>query len=287
MHSKKWTLGTDIRRFFCIRRRVMHWRKKNADTMIGLHVPTEQEIDCAFLGLFRKSARCDKKIPSNALFPNDPALDLASGTNVPFWEYDEIIGFAEMIEDLIHQHEKSVPTEIRLRLMGYCHIMEADFPLAVIWNLLRITAGQQPSWNFASENKKQNIEVCEYPRQKIDAIVSLAAQLKEPIGKCLQRLWVPALRNAFSHSQYALMEPVKHDDYIMLTAGLSPISRTERSLKKMREAKGNPSFDDIRSLYQGALTLLKTFIARYNEAGEYYSLYNRGFGISVAYFRKL
>jgi len=243
--------------------------------MIDRQVPTGEEIYSALIGLFKRALCCDQRVLRNALFPSDPELDLSTGTNVPFWEHDEIIGFVEMLEDLISQHKQSVQTEIRLRLIGYCHIMEADFPFAVIWNLLRITAGQAPSWNFVVQDDKGMTVVCEYPRQKINAIASLALQLKEPLGDCLKRLWVPIVRNAFTHAQYSLMDAVEYCGYMMRTKGLSPISR--KSPKDIRDGKGNPSFDDIRSLYQGALALLKSFVTGYNEACKTFSIHNREF----------
>lgn len=228
--------------------------------MIDRQVPTGDEISRALFGLFKRALSCDQRVLRKTLFPGDPELGL-SVTYVPSWEYDELKNFVKMIEDIIPLHKKSDKT--RLRLIGYCHIMEADVPFTVIWNLLRIIAGQEPSPKFVVQDKGKE-KVCEHPTQKISAIANLDLQLKKPIGvgDCLKRLWDSRVRNAFSHSQYELKGA--YNGYMMLTGGLSPHSR--KSVNHIRGGKGNPSFDDIRDLYQGALDLLNSFDAKYNEA---------------------
>ena len=241
--------------------------------MIDRQVPTGEKIYSSLFGLFNRVRSCDKRVLRNALSPSDLELD---PTNVPYWEYHELVGFVKMLEDLIPLHIQSVKTEIRLRLIGYCHIMEADFPFAVMWNLLRIMEAQEPSWTFVVQDDKGKKIICEYPTQKITAIANLASQLNEPLGDCLTRLWVSGVRNAFSHSQYTLMVNYReHSGYMMRTKGLSPISR--KSPDEIQNGKGNPSFDDIRTLYQGALALLNCFDAKYNEACKTFSISNREF----------
>ena len=162
---------------------------------------------------------------------------------------NELKAYLKQTEDRFHQ--------ARIKVLIYCHILEADLPLTVFWNLLRILKGEKCDWTFHRITKSTDKQVCEYPRQKVDELSQLSERLNMQIGTVLDRLWQRELRNAFNHSQYCWM-----GDTLTATSSLSPLSR------KSTWKKGNPTFtfDDIELLYQGATKLLYYFTEAYRIA---------------------
>ena len=224
--------------------------------------PKPTEVYEAMHALFAAAAKCDRKVVWNAIFASDPELDPNSRpgfkciSNFVAYEYHEFTRCVFELKDVL---ERTLVRDSRVRLMLaiYCHIMEGDFPMAVIWNLLRAVNGQPERWTFRSEGGS----VCEYPGQKIKTIKNLSEKLGMRIGDVLDHLWCGRIRNAFSHSKYYIIA-----DYVVLTKGLSPISR-----KKMGEHSrggGNPSVSDIESLYVASDAFIASFMEEYYKAQE-------------------
>jgi|GEM_PF-6383114 len=168
--------------------------------------PTDSEIIIAVEQLFRATASFNAVTRLNALIPTDLEISVSNSlpqgkvvTDIPLNEFDEVNNFVSQFEDFI----RLGPTEenaIRIKLIVYCHIMEADFWPTLIWNQLRLLSQEQPSWSFTRITSKGKILVCEYPREKFEEIRLLANRVEQPIGDIIFRIWDNDLRNAFSHS---------------------------------------------------------------------------------------
>jgi len=153
----------------------------------------------------------------------------------------------------------------RLRLVSYCHIMEADLPYAVLYNLLRIIGGLAVCWTFFQRNandevcKRPNGQkiVCEYPGQKIDQLAELSERARMSIGDILRRMWRKDVRDAFSHHQYYL-----HDNGDFAgTRDISPISHQGAPGAGKNVSVTN---EEIAALHQAAEAYLSSFIRAYS-----------------------
>jgi hypothetical protein len=174
------------------------------------------------------------------------------------YEMQELCDFANgFIASLKHTEDHL--QQIRTKILVYCHIMEADLPTTIFWNLLRILNNERPDWTFHGITSGGETQVCQYPREKIAELKRLSEISNVSIGGVLDRLWKGELRNAFSHSAYFLM-----GNMLTATGSLSPLSRKDRSDKR------NPSFsfDHIEGLYEGATKLLYFFTNCYSYAIE-------------------
>jgi len=222
---------------------------------MGIHIPSNDEIYMAVTELFDRVRfdHADKLL--NALVVVDKGM--FHGNNiinyVVDYEMQELCDFMNSFTAHLKQTDNHFQ-QARIRTLLYCHIMEADLPLTVIWNLLRILEGGNSDWTFHRITKNGKKEVCRYPREKIAELSRLSKKLGMQIGTVLDRLWQVDLRNAFSHSQYCWMGEV-----LTATGSLSPLSR------KNGGKRGNPSFtfDDIERLYEGTSKLLYYFTKAY------------------------
>lgn len=172
------------------------------------------------------------------------------------YEMQELCDFVNEFKAHL-KHTENRFHQARIKVLIYCHILEADLPLTIFWNLLRVVKGETCDWTFRRITKNGDKQVCQYPREKVDELRSLSEQLDMKIGTVVDRLWQGRLRNAFNHSQYCWM-----GDTLTATSSLSPLSR------KNVGKKGNPTFtfDDIELLYQGAIKLLYYFTEAYRIA---------------------
>ena len=64
---------------------------------------------------------------------------------------DFLNGFNELSKMTENSYQKK-----RIKILNYCHIMEADFPYTVIWNLVRILNKQKCLWTFYACDKNGN-----------------------------------------------------------------------------------------------------------------------------------
>lgn len=176
-------------------------------------------------------------------------------------EMQEICDFVNEFNAYLKQTDNKFQ-QIRVKILIYCHILEADLPLTVIWNLLRILNDEPCDWTFHRITKEGKTEVCEFTNQKIKEIARLSLITHTSTGNVLIRLWEPGLRNAFSHSQYCWM-----GDMLRGTNDLSPISRQQR---RSGTTDRKYTFTDVHTLYQCAQNLLHSFITCYHLVIEKY-----------------
>jgi hypothetical protein len=185
-------------------------------------------------------------------------------TFTPFWEIDELNAFIQLHLD----HYNSVSNDnsrARICLVLYCHILEADFPMAIIYNLLRILGQEKPSWVFVSLDDKQKEIVCQYPTGKIREIYRRSTTLKYSIGELLCRLWKDTIRNSFMHSNYAIKA-----DHFIPCKGLSPISR--KSGIQENAMNPTPTVEDIICYGFSAVSFLSYFNHEYRGLRELYPI---------------
>jgi hypothetical protein len=222
---------------------------------MAIQTPSNDEIRLAVTGVFDQVRLCHADKLLNALVVVDKGM--FQGNNVinyvVDYEMKELCDFVNSFNTYLKQTDNHFQ-KARIRVLLYCHIMEADLPLTVIWNLLRILEGENCVWTIYRITKKGKKEICQYPREKITELSSLSKKLDMQIGTVLDSLLQVDLRNAFSHSQYCLK-----GEMLTATGSLSPLSR------KNGGKRSNPSFtfDDIERLYEGSSKLLRYFTGAY------------------------
>ena len=234
--------------------------------------PSEDELKTSLKQLFDDSRQLEKTMVMECIYPRDVMLekDLPEGNNqitfAPFWEIDELNAFVQLHLD----HFKFISdytARARICLVLYCHILEADFPMAVIYNLLRILGHEKPSWMFLGLDEKQKEKVCQYPSGKICEILRRSAVLKQPIGAMLDRMWKSAIRNSFMHSNYMLTS-----DRFIPTKGLSPISRNNINSMQENLMNPTPTIEDIICHGFSAVSFLSSFNHEYKIYRELYPI---------------
>jgi len=227
-------------------------------------LPLSSEIQKAIFELFKGVKEGYPEELLSALVPID--LDIQSGdksiTYVPDWEMHEICVFVNDFKSILDGLQNNQTLKTRIEIMIYCHIMEADFPFAVLWNLLRILNQQQCEWTFSRVTKKGEVSTCKYTKDKIQEIQKLSGPKDLRIGELLGQLWRSDLRNAFSHSQYSLDK-----NFLIGTRQLSPISRNA-NMSPYETVRY--SHEKINGLYQGAYDFLFAFLKFYNSYVEPY-----------------
>lgn len=225
------------------------------------HFPDKDEICFSVAQLFSTSAeRVQQKI-LGALVPHS----FAPSPMICYWpelEMEELCRFVSQfcayLNDDITPQEKC-----RLMILIYCHIMEAEFPSTVIWNLLRVMNDEAPSWVYYGINKKGEEFPCELPEKRYSEIKKLSEKVGMVVGNVLDNLWHNKLRNAFSHAQYIIHE---NGDFLG-GKNMSPITSNAISLSDTAASTGenpyNYSFLEVKGLFEGTLNFLDSFIQSY------------------------
>ncbi len=176
------------------------------------------------------------------------------------YEMMEICEFINEFKSLLKE-TKEIEQQIRIKVLIYCHIMEADLPYMVFWNLLRILNSQDCKWTFQKQKSDNTQYVYQYTWEKISQINNLSKKLNLKIGDILTRLWNGNLRNAFNHSQYTFM-----GNFLQCTKNLIPFSRKISDLNKSL----NFSFSTIDKYFEGSKNYLSYFIEAYKHAIKYF-----------------
>lgn len=235
------------------------------------------DIATAIQCLFNDAGRRDPKHFLSALVPvNRTLMPGHKGISFPLdHEMNELYYFANdfsaaQLEDI----PPSTPTEgqrleqlrTRLRILLYCHIMEAVFPMLTIYNLLRVLRGRQCCWTFYKRKSDDTIarnddNVCvyaEHPGDRIEQITSQCKGRRPNIGTLLNSIWCRDLRNAFVHSQYFL-EP---DCSVIATGCVTGVGR--RTHNDLSKHEIYFPVADIVQRYDAANAYLKSFTQCYS-----------------------
>ncbi len=125
---------------------------------------------------------------------------------------DAINRIIRLIDDGHWPLETDIEMSVRLRLLAYCHMLEADFPYAILLNLCRVAEGLDPCWVFFSRDANDAVKLNrdEQPillwkiQQRFDHLKRYDLAKSTRVAEMVEELWSNDLRNAFSHSQYAI-----------------------------------------------------------------------------------
>jgi hypothetical protein len=221
--------------------------------MVGIEIPSEDEIRKVIFELFDRAKESHPEDLLSALVPIDTASEPGNKliNYLRDYEMQEVCDFLDDFKSMLEEIDNN-EQEIRIKIMIYCHIMEADLPFIILWNLLRILDGQQCEAEFGIINEKGKKVICEHPSQKIAEIEKLSRRLKLRIGESIRKFWQRDIRNAFSHSQYFLS-----DSSFTITRDLLQIPR-----KSVNKRAVYP-YQDIDKLYSCAVSFLSAFIDAY------------------------
>jgi hypothetical protein len=117
----------------------------------------------------------------------------------------------EHIDDGNWPYETDKEMSVRLSVLTYCHIMEADLPYLILINLCRVAEGSEADWLFLARNKdvlarNKKGDVCQIQKtgKKIEHLKVYALAKETCIVDFLEKLWRNDIRNAFSHSHYCI-----------------------------------------------------------------------------------
>ncbi len=230
---------------------------------MNIEIPNKNEVQLAVIELFDKVNKHEKEWLLSGLVPIDRKLSQGFNviTYVVEYEMQELCDFLNQF-NAFKDNCKNEQEVLRVKILNYCHIMEADFAYLVIWNLLRILNKQKSMWTFYNcdengdpiKNKKDGYSVLRFPLEKINAIKIIADKIDLGIGNILLKLWKSELRNSFSHSQYYWM-----GNTFVTSKGLSPFSRRDSDLSNHYTI----SEDQIEELYSCVQGYLHIFIDLY------------------------
>jgi hypothetical protein len=221
-------------------------------------VPTDDEVRHSVATAFDKAVEVAGPAVLGALVPHVfepiPAIHF-----VPEYETEELCQFVNQLNQYLG--EVTNPRETtRLHLLVYCQVMEADLPAAILWNLLRLIAGERPAWTFYTVTAKGKELACEGPEERFAEVARLAERTGMRVGAVLQRLWHNKLRNAFLHAQYSTVDS---GDFLG-GKNISPLSaKAVRPSDTAAVSGENPYYytaSEVQRLYKGALTWLGVVI---------------------------
>ncbi len=214
----------------------------------------------------------------NALIPVDPFYEPGkiALTEFCYREIEELFQFSDKFGKLLQAlnkqdawpYEDCIEMQVRLMLLVYCHIMEADFPYVVFLNLCRVTNNLEPRWGFFARNEDDSLKMNKnnhpIPLKTIDDKVfrigefSLAKELD--FINVLSKLWCNDLRNAFSHSQYV----ISPTGYLLCSKWLTGVTgKSAESVRCIRNGKVDFKFNDIKSYYDNSCNYFVQFRKTY------------------------
>lgn len=231
-----------------------------------LDLPSENEIGLAVAEVFDTVFQKENEWLLSSLVPIDRGLSPGYKI-ITYVVEDEMYELCEFLNgfNALRKHISDEHDQMRIKILTYCHIMEADFPYTVLWNMLRVLNKQNCIWTFYNSDedgtikpdKNGELTVLRFTTEKLIAINKLASKLNLKIGEILLKIWQSELRNAFSHSQYFWMEKT-----FRVSNSISPLSRRDSDLKKDYYY----NFSQIEKLSKCASIYLYDFIELYKHA---------------------
>lgn len=190
-------------------------RKNNEEIMMVIE-PNIQDltifqtrVNVCFDNLFSKAKQADEFAYVFSL------LDKSSGSEAAGWQpIQETLYLFHDLRSLIDGSESY--TRIRLCLMLYCHIIEANFIYHVLYNMLLSAEneGHPRVFNFLDKYRNGNPPSA---KSKVQEIRKKSKLLKiDELDKILDEVFNDDIRNAFAHSDYILWQDEfrsKHKGY--------------------------------------------------------------------------
>jgi hypothetical protein len=131
-------------------------------------------------------------------------LGINSGTEDAGWQpIGEMQVFAQdllgLINGPLHQHAK-----VRMALLLYCHVIEANFVYDCLYNLLLTVEGREPPKVFGFLDKYKNGIPPSVSAKIADVKAKAIEQKFSDINVVFDQIIRPEIRNAFLHSDYVL-----------------------------------------------------------------------------------
>jgi len=248
-----------------------------------MNSPSDKQITQSLADVFSQARGMDRKALWRAIFTVDPDWQAHTKpgecfvNEMPAYEWRELNEFIEQIDGFKQQVHHDPRSLARLQILTYCHIMESDFPLAVLRNLMLLLSGKKEDWVFHGLDKNGNSYVCKQPSQKVRELTRLASPLNLSIGHTVESLWNAALRHCFSHACYTLT-----DAFVMSTRNLSPTAR-----EAPMTLSGDPlvAFEDLTALTHAARTFIRVFDEEYGETCDIFrrpNIYDTAFLVVLA-----
>jgi len=144
-------------------------------------------------------------------------------------EMVELRCVSKLFESQIYLLEKNEhwADALRLKLLHYLQIMEADYPATLVLNAFRFGNDEPPVWKFlelADNHKEKN--GFRYPSGKLAKISALVAESHPTLSVHLSRLYQSSLRNSVAHSHFHIQQD---GGMILLTSQYSSGSRSVSS----------------------------------------------------------
>lgn len=186
-------------------------------------IPAEKDVNEALNTVFSLAEQRGPETLARYIQPTDPDFPNLRIADYIYYEFEELTQFVKDFNAILFQTKENDQTrKLRLMLVTYLQVIEADFPLTLIWNLLRLLHGDDPCWAFRIQGKDGKTKTLQYPREKLCELCELSNELELPIGSILNRLYKKLLRNAIAHGEFA----VRCDGQLLhLTKDYSSMSR--------------------------------------------------------------
>jgi hypothetical protein len=256
-------------------------------------IPYPAEISLAVKKAFDDGRLCAGEdylrylVPVNKEYFHGPSAITDRGFRDEMYELGRFVGDCEDLlgaQRFVNVTDRMFAT--RIRTLVYCHILEADFSMLTLTNLLRSAKGLDPDWisRRPKKNKIDTLVICQHPRQKIEWLVDLEAGTSGTIGDCLKRLWHNDLRNAFSHSQYF----IENDGRLAMSKHFTG-AMGHAAGDASKESCHSFSYDEIEARYASAKAFFNAFCKEYKKAIGHYQDGNRqtiGPGQSIRWDRE-
>lgn len=233
---------------------------------MNFKIPTDNEIRDAISEIFDHPHVQKSEHIYRALVPEDPSIsNLVGYPVVGLLQYSSLKEMQQLCKDLFDLREKHDASKLyyRLSLIIYCHIMEADFLLTCIWNLIRLINCDKPQWVMEFKTKKGDMQKCNYPKDKIEEIQRQSNRngINLQIGNVLTLLWNSDIRNSFNHSNYAFIPETNPTDFL----SCKPFTPNKRVDKPFNEQKiDRISLENIDRYCNAAMCLNSEFNKKYN-----------------------
>lgn len=150
---------------------------------------------------------------------------------------------------------------VRLMLFCYLHIIEADYPYALIYNALCFSHNKDPLWNFLDladgedeKQKNKRRKKLQHPECKYEYIKQEFYKTSDDLFLPLDRLYKSHIRNAVAHSHFYVDQ---NSGMIFITADYSSISRDKKPSKIEGTSCLCYTREAIELIYKGACVYWK------------------------------
>ncbi|MBN2562801.1 MAG: hypothetical protein JXQ75_17900 [Phycisphaerae bacterium] len=156
---------------------------------------------------------------------------------------------------VVYRRDKRRDDPLRLMLFHYLHIIEADYPAALVLNALRFvtTSGSKPVWKFPPAPGSSE-PTCQDPEKKFQYLAGLARAHNASLAHILSMLYKSPLRNAVAHAHFRVQHGGK---LLFLTKDYSPISRKRRKSKIVGTACPAYTFEAVEKIWKCAVCYWK------------------------------